>query len=660
MPAPGSIKSLTLPAPTGGINTVDAIGAMPATDCIYAYNVIASELGLRARFGYSEWCTGLTGATDNLVRSVIPFTGTRKNGSTDRLFATTSSGMWDCTTSTDSPTFLFPFAVTTGEAGYGQSTVVNTPAGRFLVYCDEENGAYFWVENSASWGRIALGVTVPWAASTIYTVGNRVTNGVNSYECTVGGTSAGAGGPTGTGGAIVDNTVTWKFYQGPWVASTAYLVGMRVTNGVSPKRIYVCTVAGTSAAAGGPSGTATSGIVDNTARWGYVTDVFSDIGTSLADQQAGFSANPQNFVQAVVWKSRLWFVERDTTRAWYMPVNSLFGTANSFDFGSRMRAGGPLVGLYNWSYDAGSGIDSLLVGLSTTGDVVIFQGTDPSTVATFGLKGTWSVGAVPYGRRIATDFGGDMLVMSTLGIVPLSRLVVGQPVVGGPRTVYATEKISNAFSQAAVAGRGLQGWQVVMHPGESALMVLVPFAAGATSTQLVMSFITKGWTTYRDLPMYTAAPWNGTLYFGTADGRVCINSGYVDGITLADPQAFTPVNYSFLSAYSNLGNQRQKRVMLVRPSVLSQIPNPAVRATARFRFDTTEPDAPNANPLATGNVWDVAKWDGARWAGDYSTADNVGGAAGCGREVAIAVRGLATSRTVFASVDVHYVEGGLL
>lgn len=48
-----------------------------------------------------------------------------------------------------------------------------------------------------------------WAATTLYTTGQRVTNGGKSYVAKVGGTSAGAGGPTQTTGTQVDGTVTW-------------------------------------------------------------------------------------------------------------------------------------------------------------------------------------------------------------------------------------------------------------------------------------------------------------------------------------------------------------------------------------------------------------------------------------------------------------------
>ncbi len=50
-----------------------------------------------------------------------------------------------------------------------------------------------------------------WAISTAYTVGQRRTNSGNIYEVTVAGTSAASGGPTGTGTAIVDGTVTWRY-----------------------------------------------------------------------------------------------------------------------------------------------------------------------------------------------------------------------------------------------------------------------------------------------------------------------------------------------------------------------------------------------------------------------------------------------------------------
>lgn len=50
-----------------------------------------------------------------------------------------------------------------------------------------------------------------WASNKDYIVDNVVLNDGNKvYRCIVAGRSAGSGGPTGTGAAIVDNTVTWQ------------------------------------------------------------------------------------------------------------------------------------------------------------------------------------------------------------------------------------------------------------------------------------------------------------------------------------------------------------------------------------------------------------------------------------------------------------------
>jgi hypothetical protein len=66
---------------------------------------------------------------------------------------------------------------------------------------------------------------------------------------------------TGLSGSVtITNTVNWQ-------ASHAYVVGTFVLNG---GRRYRCLTAGTSAASGGPTGTATSGIADGTVVWGNV------------------------------------------------------------------------------------------------------------------------------------------------------------------------------------------------------------------------------------------------------------------------------------------------------------------------------------------------------------------------------------------------------
>jgi hypothetical protein len=63
-------------------------------------------------------------------------------------------------------------------------------------------------------GQVIQGlVSDPWQASRAYAVGDQVSNGGNLYRATAAGTSAGSGGPSGTGASITDGGVTWAFVQ---------------------------------------------------------------------------------------------------------------------------------------------------------------------------------------------------------------------------------------------------------------------------------------------------------------------------------------------------------------------------------------------------------------------------------------------------------------
>jgi len=88
----------------------------------------------------------------------------------------------------------------TGDAGAGAGTDV----GYGRVYDSTGTTCHFQ-------GNVSVTPGGAWAASTAYTAGNLVSNGGNVYVCTTGGTSAGSGGPTGTGTGITDNTAVWDY-----------------------------------------------------------------------------------------------------------------------------------------------------------------------------------------------------------------------------------------------------------------------------------------------------------------------------------------------------------------------------------------------------------------------------------------------------------------
>ena len=72
-----------------------------------------------------------------------------------------------------------------------------------------------------------------------------------------------------------------------WTVNTAYALGDRVTNGISPARVYQAVAGGTSALVGsGPSGTG-SAIVDATVTWAYVGDGTAAVDATFTAQVPG-------------------------------------------------------------------------------------------------------------------------------------------------------------------------------------------------------------------------------------------------------------------------------------------------------------------------------------------------------------------------------------
>ena len=57
MPQRASSSAVSITAPIGGINTSAPAAAMPPSDCLFLYNMIPFQYGLRVRAGWYEYAT---------------------------------------------------------------------------------------------------------------------------------------------------------------------------------------------------------------------------------------------------------------------------------------------------------------------------------------------------------------------------------------------------------------------------------------------------------------------------------------------------------------------------------------------------------------------------------------------------------------------------
>jgi hypothetical protein len=161
------------------------------------------------------------------------------------------------------------------------------------------------------------------------------------------------------------------------------------------------------------------------------------------------------------------------------------------------------------------------------------------------------------------------------------------------------------------------------------------------------------------LPIIAAEGWSRKLYFGTTDGRVCTNTGYLDNVNLA-ATSYLSIDCSLITAFRNMGNGRQKQIQIIRPTIISESASVATSTAARYRYDLSEASSPTAMPSNASNVYDTALYDTALWGGTYQTQQSSSGAAGMGPDAAVACRFSATSRTVLVGFDIVFTQGEML
>lgn len=401
---------------------------------------------------------------------------------------------------------------------------------------------------------------------------------------------------------------------------------------------------------------------ETSATWTQVTQ-----GSDAASQISG--VDPARFVFVTVFDGRVWFVEKDSARAWYLDAGSIYGTAHEFDFGRQFPRGGSLVGLWNWTQSGGDGMNQQLVAVSTGGDAVVYQGTDPSDADTFGLRGSWYIGGVPAGRTLATNYGGDMLLLSTLGVIPMSALVAGQSALAAGQ--YFTAKVAPIFNALVAASKSKRGWALRINPADNTLIIVTPTAMpdfngytgipGSASIQLAVSLANGSWSVYSGLPIVCAEPWNGKLYMGGLLGASYVLDGVTDGTQFpgyVGAEAGTPIQYGLITGFYNGGNARQKQVQMIRPNIRSGDATPSFSVEARYRYDL---HAMADVSVATGTEgFGTEVFGTATFQEPYATSQQVRGAAGLGTEFAIAMKGAANTETFIEGFDVVFTEGGVL
>lgn len=375
-------------------------------------------------------------------------------------------------------------------------------------------------------------------------------------------------------------------------------------------------------------------------------------GSAWTDQNAailgitGGSADTKEFSNIALHASRLWFVQRNTLDAWYLPTGAITGTVVKFPLGPLCKLGGSLLAIGTWTKDGGDGMDDLWVAITTKGEVIVYQGTDPASADTWQKVGVFRI-AEPIGKRCMIKVGGDLGIITSTGIALLSQLIGTN--LSGQRRISITNKISGAFIDMYKTAGGNFGWQIQEFASQALVLINVPAVERTTSYQFVINIETGGWCRFTGINALCWGTKNSELYFGAADGKV-----YKFGDALSDNGAAIP--WIVQMSFNRLKGNNNKVFRMAR-ALLNTITGYIPAVGLLFNYDTAPPTP--GLPLATGSgpPWNTTAWNTAAWGSTTEEAATWQSVEGEGRSVSIVLSGASNGAPMeFNEVDLMYED----
>jgi len=541
-----SARTTSLASPIGGWNARDSLAEMQPLDAVQLINFFPTPTDVTLRKGYSRASIGITGEVETLM-NYAGYDGT------NTLFAVANGTIYNASTSTATVAF-------TGLANSRfQHCMISTDGGNFIIAVNGQDSAM--VYDGTRWFRMAT-------TSTAQTISTITRGGAGNLTATL--TTASPHGLV-TGNRVTITGATEANYNGT----------------------YVITVTGAS--------TFTYTMATAPAANATVVGTYSVLGIT--------GVNSNTFVNVNMCQNRLFFVQKDSMTFWYLNVESIAGAALDFPLGAIARSGGFLQAMGTWTLDAGYGVDDLSAFVTSMGEVIVYKGTNPSDPTNWSEVGVWQLGQT-FSRRCFFKFGGDLLLLTQDGLVPMSGALQSSRL--DPR-INLTDKIYFAVSQAATVFYAEFGWQINYFASENMLILNIPTGTGFE--QYVMHTITKSWARFTGI---NAICWevsgNNRIFFGA--------DGYVGEFYTQLSDNGSNIVATAQQAYSYFDSRGQlKRFTLVRPILQTDNGLPTVLCGISTDFDTqplTNQIAFNPATLDIG-VWDTGIWDDANWGGNLTT-----------------------------------------
>lgn len=377
--------------------------------------------------------------------------------------------------------------------------------------------------------------------------------------------------------------------------------------------------------------------------------------SNLPGMSGGPGVNGDHFNFVFSHKSRLYFLQKNTLTAWFLPVGSIGGALSDLSLYGVFKRGGSLMFASTWSQSAGDGLQDYCVFVTNQGEIAVYQGSNPTSTSDWGLVGRYDLSA-PLSVSSFTRAGGDLLVCTKDGLIPLSAAVKTDR--AAMRTAAVSKDIDPDWRYFALS-RAANSVSITKCAARGFALIGAPKVAGEGGYCLCVNLATGAWGSIVGWDVVCATEYLDNLYFGSSDGS--INIGDVGGTDNGQPYYGT-----YIGLPDSLGAVSvTKTYQMVRGTLMASAPFSArISVTANYKRETLS--SPDSAASVAQSLWDVGKWDIAMWDSRDNTiiqSDWIS-CAGTGFVVSPVVQ--LTSGTVntpdveIISVDALYEAGGVV
>ena len=381
--------------------------------------------------------------------------------------------------------------------------------------------------------------------------------------------------------------------------------------------------------------------------WQQVTDMSLPFAVTNVDTRA--------LSHVWAYNNRQFFVEKGTMNAWYLGVNSVTGPAIKLPLAGVFRKGGSLLFGATWSSDSGEDMNDRCVFVTDQGEFALYHG-DPASETTWSSDGVYDLGE-PLGRRAIMSVGGDLIVATKAGLIPLSAAL--QKDVAQLKLAALSRAIDPDWRREVVLTGQSEGWRVEKWTSRNMALVAPPLSYSERDCTFVVNLETGAWAKFTGWQISDLHVLGDALHYGTEDGVVyqCDVGGTDDGDLI-------PCRMCLAFDHLNAGGTF-KTAHLVRATFRHTVPFDAQFSIAS-NYLTNFPAAPNTAQEITGveAAWDAATWDQDYWASeltDWQISEKWENVSGHGH--ALAVQMQITSGAPYkavcelVSIDLTYSSG---